>query len=314
MVRILLILLALTAAPTRQAAAATLKPLDLRDGRPLNVVTTVNMVSDLVRNVGGDRVRVTELMGPGVDPHLYKASAGDVRKLAFADAVFYAGLHLEGKMVELLEKMQRAVAVTDTIPRSSLLRPDGALGGTYAYDPHVWFDVTLWSKTVEAVRRALGQLDPGGRATYDRNAASYRERLATLDAFVKRELARIPRPQRVLVTAHDAFAYFGRRYGVEVRGLQGLSTSAEAGTRDVRALVDFVVERRIRAIFVESSVPRRTLEAVAAAARSRGHALVIGGELFSDAAGEPGTVEGTYVGMIEHNVKTIVAGLLGGAS
>jgi manganese/zinc/iron transport system substrate-binding protein len=173
--------------------------------------------------------------------------------------------------------------------------------------------VSTWSHTVGHVAEALSRLDPNARGTYEKNAKAYRQRLAALDTIARQELKRVPAPERVLVTAHDAFAYFGRRYGVEVRGLQGLSTTAEAGTRDVRDLVDFVVKRRIRAIFVESSVPRRTLEAVVAASRSRGWNLSIGGELFSDAAGEPGTEEGTYVGMVEHNVRTIVAGLLGGS-
>jgi manganese/zinc/iron transport system substrate-binding protein len=312
--RLITLLALMSLSPGASAGPVTdLKPLREATGRRLQVVTTVNMVSDLVRQVGGDRVQVTELMGPGVDPHLYKASAGDVRKLAFADLVAYSGLHLEGKMAELLEKMPRSIAVTDAIPKEKLIRPPGGFAGAYTYDPHVWFDVSTWSHTVGHVAEALSRLDPNARGTYEKNAKAYRQRLAALDTIARQELKRVPAPERVLVTAHDAFAYFGRRYGVEVRGLQGLSTTAEAGTRDVRDLVDFVVKRRIRAIFVESSVPRRTLEAVVAASRSRGWNLSIGGELFSDAAGEPGTEEGTYVGMVEHNVRTIVAGLLGGS-
>lgn len=278
---------------------------------PLQIVTTVNFVTDLVQQVGGNRVRVESLMGAGVDPHLYKASAGDVRKLQRAHLIFYAGLHLEGKMMELLERLPKAIAVTDAIPRERLIRPPGGFGGQYTYDPHVWFDVTLWRFTVALVRDALSKADPAGAAYYRASAQAYDRRLGQLDAFIRQQIARIPAQQRVLITAHDAFAYFGRRYGLEVRGLQGISTLSEAGTRDVQQLADFIVQRRIRAVFVESSVPRRALEAVVAAVRARGWNVVIGGQLFSDAAGNPGTPEGTYVGMMEHNTRTIVNGLLG---
>lgn len=278
---------------------------------PVRIVTTVNFVTDLVQQVGKDRVRVEGLMGAGVDPHLYKASAGDVRKLQQAHLIFYSGLYLEGKMVELLERLPRAIAVTDAIPRERLIRPPGGFEGQYTYDPHVWFDVTLWKLTVNLVRDTLSQVDPAGAAYYRANAEAYGRRLEQLDAFIRQQITRVPAPQRVMITAHDAFAYFGRRYGLEVRGLQGVSTVSEAGTRDVQQLADFIVQRRIRAVFVESSVPRRTIEAVVAAVRARGWNVAVGGELFSDAAGNPGTPEGTYVGMIEHNIRTIVNGLLG---
>lgn len=278
---------------------------------PLQIVATVNFVTDLVQQVGGNRVRVEGLMGAGVDPHLYKASAGDVRKLQQAHLIFYAGLHLEGKMVELLERLPRAIAVSDAIPRERLIRPPGGFAGQYTYDPHVWFDVTLWKLTVTRVRDALSQIDPAGAAYYRANAEAYGRRLDQLDAFIRQQIAQVPAQQRVMITAHDAFAYFGRRYGLEVRGLQGVSTVSEAGTRDVQQLADFIVQRRIRAVFVESSVPRRALEAVVAAVRARGWNVAVGGQLFSDAAGNPGTPEGTYVGMMEHNVRTIVSGLLG---
>lgn len=278
---------------------------------PLRVVTTVNFVTDLVQQIGGNRVRVEGLMGPGVDPHLYKASAGDVRRLQQANLVFYAGLHLEGKMVELLERLPKAIAVTDAIPRKRLIRPAGGFQGQYTYDPHVWFDVTLWQFTVGRVREALSRVDPAGAAYYRAKAEAYSKRLEQLNAFIRQQMALVPPQQRVLISAHDAFAYLGRRYGLEVRGLQGISTVSEAGTRDVQELAEFIVQRRIRAIFVESSVPRRPLEAVLAAARSRGWNVRMGGELFSDAAGNPGTPEGTYIGMMEHNIRTIVNALLG---
>ncbi len=300
--------LGLSLAAAQQDKLAQLPPVRQT---PVRVVTTVNFITDLVQQIGGNRVRVEGLMGSGVDPHLYKASAGDVRRLQQAHLVFYAGLHLEGKMVELLERLPKAIAVTDAIPRERLIRPPGGFQGQYTYDPHVWFDVTLWQFTVGRVREALSRVDPAGSAYYRANAEAYSKRLAQLDAFIRQQIAQVPPQQRVLITAHDAFAYLGRRYGLEVRGLQGLSTVSEAGTRDVQALADFIVERKIRAIFVESSVPRRPIEAVVAAVQARGWKVVIGGELFSDAAGNPGTPQGTYVGMMEHNIRTIVNGLLG---
>jgi manganese/zinc/iron transport system substrate-binding protein len=287
-----------------------LRPID--GSRPVRAVATTNFVSDLVQQIGGERVQVVGLMGPGVDPHLYKASAGDVRKLTQADIVFYSGLFLEGKMVELFEKMPKAIAITDAIPREGLIAPKGGFEGKYTYDPHVWFDVSLWAYTTEAVREGLSRVDPAGASYYAEHARAYRERLQALDTWVKGQIERIPPQQRVMVTAHDAFGYLGRRYGLEVRGLQGVSTVAETGTRDVQELAAFLAERGIRAIFVESSVPRRSVEAVVAAVRARGKELSIGGELFSDAAGNPGTPEGTYIGMVEHNVRTIVSALLGG--
>jgi len=296
------------ASAQQQDKIAQLLPLQQT---PVQVVTTVNFITDLVQQVGGNRVRVTGLMGAGVDPHLYKASAGDVRRLQQAHLIFYGGLHLEGKMVELLERLPRAIAVTDAIPRERLIRPPGGFQGQYTYDPHVWFDVSLWQLTVDRVREALSRVDPAGSAYYQASAAAYRQRLAQLDAFIRQQIALVPPQQRVLITAHDAFAYLGRRYGLEVRGLQGISTVAEAGARDVQELVEFIVQRRIRAIFVESSVPQRPIQAVVAAARARGWNVVIGGQLFSDSAGNPGTPEGTYVGMMEHNIRTIVNGLLG---
>jgi len=296
-----------------QASAKPDKIAQLQPVRqtPVQVVTTVNFITDLVQQVGGNRVRVRGLMGAGVDPHLYKASAGDVRRLQQAHLIFYAGLDLEGKMVELLERLPKAIAVTDAIPRERLIRPPGGFQGQYTYDPHVWFDVTLWQLTVDRVREALSRVDPAGSAYYRASAAAYRQRLTQLDAFIRQQIALVPPQQRVLITAHDAFAYLGRRYGLEVRGLQGISTVTEAGARDVQELAEFIVQRRIRAIFVESSVPRRPIEAVVAAVKARGWSVVIGGELFSDAAGNLGTPQGTYVGMMEHNIRTIVNGLLG---
>lgn len=283
--------------------------------RPIRVVTTIGMITDIVQVVGGDRVTVTGLMGPGVDPHLYKASEGDVIRLQEADVVFYGGLHLEAKMGEVLEEMQaggttRTVAVTDLIDRALLMAPPEFAG---SYDPHVWFDVTMWMKAVEQVRATLVEMDPGSAALYEANAAAYLLELEDLHAYVQAQAQRVPEQLRVIITAHDAFNYFGRAYGFEVRGLQGISTESQASTADVQTLADFIAERGIPAIFVESSVPQRNVEAVQAAVEARGVAVTIGGSLFSDAMGSPGTPEGTYIGMVTHNIDTIVAALLAGS-
>ncbi len=275
------------------------------------VVTTIGMITDIVENVGGDRVEVIGLMGPGVDPHLYKASAGDVQKLNSASLIFYNGLHLESKMADILAKMSgdtKTVAVTDAVDRSLLLTPPEFVG---QYDPHLWFDVTLWMKAVGTVRDALGEFDPDNALQYWSNAERYFAKLTELHAYVKAQAERVPSEQRVLVTAHDAFNYFGKAYGFEVRGLQGISTATEAGIADVQDLATFIAERRIPAIFVESSVSSRSLEAVKAAVKSKGFDVKIGGELFSDAMGNAGTPEGTYIGMVRHNIDTIVKALIG---
>jgi manganese/zinc/iron transport system substrate-binding protein len=280
------------------------------DGR-VRVVTTIGMITDLVERVGGEHVRVEGLMGPGVDPHLYKARAGDVRKLSEAQVIFYNGLHLEAAMGEVLEEMgerTRSVAVTDSIPREVLLHPPEFAG---AYDPHVWFDVELWTSVVGVIEATLTGYDPTHAAVYRANAAVLREELRELDAWVHAQVETVPAERRVLVTAHDAFNYFGQAYGFRVLGLQGISTATEAGTADVQRLAVEIASLGIPAIFVETSIPRRTVEAVQAAVRSRGHAVRIGGELFSDAMGTAGTPEGTYAGMVRHNVSTIVRALGG---
>jgi manganese/zinc/iron transport system substrate-binding protein len=278
-------------------------------GRPIQVVATTGMVADAAQNIGGERVQVTALMGPGVDPHLYKASAGDVERLQGADIIFYNGLHLEAAMGEVLERMHgrvTTVAVAEDIATELLLPSD-----IYEnqYDPHVWFDVKLWSAAAERVRDALIELDPASAALYRENAGRYLAGLEELHAYVRAQAEQVPAEQRVLITAHDAFRYFGRAYGFEVRGLQGISTASEAGTADVQELAAFIAERKIPAIFVESSVPQRTIEAVQAAVQARGFSVRIGGQLFSDAMGDPGTPEGSYDGMVRHNIDTIVGAL-----
>jgi manganese/zinc/iron transport system substrate-binding protein len=278
------------------------------DGR-LQAVATIGMIADIVGEVGGSRITVAGLMGPGVDPHLYKASAGDVRTLAGADVIFYNGLHLEAAMAEVLEQMndrKPTFAVTDGIDRELLHR---SVVFQNNYDPHVWFDVTMWSNAVGQVEAGLIQLDPAGETEFRANAAALRDTLEALDAWVRERLEQVSPELRVLITAHDAFEYFGKQYGFKVIGLQGISTASEAGTGDVRRMVDAIIDKRIPAIFVETSIPRRTIEAVQEAVRSRGFEVEIGGSLFSDAMGNPGTPEGRYPGMVRHNVNTIVEAL-----
>jgi manganese/zinc/iron transport system substrate-binding protein len=282
------------------------------DGPPsgkVRIVATTGLVADLARRVGGDAVVVTALMGPGVDPHLYKASEGDVRRLSEADLILYNGLHLEGKMGDILEKMARTrpvVAIGTAIPEATLRRPSEFEG---LPDPHVWFDVSLWAECVGPIAEALATLRPKETAAFQARAETTKKELLALDAWVQEKMATLPPERRVVVTAHDAFGYFGRRYGVEVFGIQGISTLSEAGLKDVERIVDLVAERRVPAIFVESSVPRRTVEAVQAGVRSRGHEVAIGGQLYSDSLGGAETPQGTYDGMVRANVDTLVAAL-----
>ncbi|WKZ34273.1 MAG: zinc ABC transporter substrate-binding protein [Anaerolineales bacterium] len=278
----------------------------------LNIVTTTGMIADIAKNVGGEYVEVTALMGPGVDPHLYKASEGDIRRLQEANLIFYNGLHLEAQLGEVLEKMNdfniTTVAVADEIdPTALLAHPEYE----NSYDPHIWFDVTLWMQAVRRVQDTLSETDPAHKSAYGANATAYLAQLEELHQYVLSQAETIPAEKRVIITAHDAFSYFGRAYGFEVRGLQGISTESQAGTADVQALAGFIVEQQIPAIFVESSVPQRNVEAVQAAVQSQGFDVQIGGSLFSDAMGSEGTPEGTYIGMVRYNIDTIVAALKG---
>ncbi len=273
------------------------------------VVCTIGMITDVAGIVGGQRTVVVGLMGSGVDPHSYAPSPGDMRQLSRADLILYNGLHLDGRLAGQLERLaarRPVVAVTDGIDPALLRAPPEFAG---QYDPHVWFDVSLWARATQRICDALIQVDPAGREEYERNTAAYLQTLSDLHQETLARIAEIPQEARVLVTAHDAFGYFGRAYGIEVRGLQGISTDSEASLHDLNGLVDTLVRRRIKAIFVESSLPRRSMEALTAGCRSHGHEVRIGGELYSDALGPPGTPEGTYVGMIRHNVNTIVDAL-----
>lgn len=277
----------------------------------LNVVSTIGMINDLVKNIGGEKVNAVGLMGPGVDPHLYKASEGDVSLLANADIIFYNGLHLEARMGEVLEQMNKditTVAVTKDIDEEYLLSSQDY---TNQHDPHVWFDVTIWKRAAQIVLEELQNIDPSNSDYYQQRANEYIPQLDELHTYVQQRADALPKEQRVLVTAHDAFRYFGKAYDFEVVGLQGISTEAEAGTKDVQDLVDFIVSRKIKALFVESSIPERNIKAVQEAVRANGWDVEIGGELFSDAMGDEGTPEGTYKGMVKHNIDTIVGALEG---
>jgi len=278
------------------------------DGR-LRVITTIGMITDVATVIGGERVHVEGLMGPGVDPHLYRATAGDLRRFREADLILFNGLYLEAALGEVLEGLEgqvRSVAVTRAIPQSQLLAPEEFQG---AFDPHVWSDVSLWRRVAAEIRELLIELDPDGAEGFRQRHQALDEELGALDAWIREEVAKIPPERRVLVTAHDAFHYFGRAYGFEVRGLQGISTVTEAGAADVQALATFLVERSIPALFLESSISPRTVESVRRAVLARGGSVVVGGTLYSDALGDPDSEAGSYMGMIRHNVGTLVGAL-----
>ena len=272
------------------------------------VTTTTGQVADVVKNIGGDKVDVISLMGPGIDPHLYRASQGDIKKLNDAEIIFYNGVHLEGKMEDVFEKMSKdkpTVAVADSIPADQLLTAKGS----NSHDPHVWFDIQAWIHVVDTVEQELTKLSPENEEQFKQNASHYKKELEEMDQYAKEQIATIPEKSRVLVTAHDAFNYFGHAYGLEVMGLQGLSTDSEYGLKDVQSLVDTIVARNVKAVFIESSISEKSIQAVVEGAKKQNHDVVIGGELYSDAMGEAGTPEGTYIGMFKHNVDTIVSSL-----
>jgi len=298
---------------------STLQPVTIDNAAAAGskkIVTTCGMVTDIVNVVIGDTEgrTVAGLMGEGTDPHLYKPTSHDGRALLKADIVIYSGLMLEGRMSEQLEQIAKSgkpvFAVTDGIDRQYLREPPEFAGH---YDPHVWMDVSAWTRGMEHVATSLGQYDPENAERYLANAADYRTKLEELDAYAQASIASIPESQRILVTAHDAFGYFARAYGIEVRSVQGLSTESEAAVQDINNLVDLIVERKIAAIFVESSVSRKNITAIIEGAQRRNWNVKIGGELYSDAMGKPGTYEGTYIGMIDHNVTTITRALGGTA-
>lgn len=274
-----------------------------------NVVTTTTMLADLTREIGGNRVEVEGLMGPGIDPHLYKASAGDVVLMQKADMVIFNGLHLEGKMGDVFKNLNQigkyVIEIAVGLEEEDLIKAPNYP----AYDPHVWFDVLLWKDAARIVKDGLIELDPANKSIYNSNYQKYIKELDELDIYVKDKVEELPESKRVLITAHDAFEYFGKAYGFEVRGLQGISTATEAGTADVRELANFIVERQIAAIFVESSVPRKNIKALQEAVSAKGFKVKIGGELYSDSLGSPGTEAESYIGTVKSNVNTIVNAL-----
>ena len=275
----------------------------------ISIVTTTGMIGDAAERVAGNVAEVKSLIGPGVDPHLYKASQGDLERLTDADVIFYNGLHLEGKMGEVLEKLGRlkpVIAVTKDIPDTLLRTAPGFAG---AHDPHIWFDVSLWKNTVTTIRNELSMRYPLYDSVFSSNAEKYLQELDSLHSEVIENIGTLPTEKRVLITAHDAFGYFGDAYHIEVRGLQGISTLSEFGLRDVTNLVNFIAERKIKAIFVESSVSPKSIQAVIDGCRKKNWEVSIGGILYSDAMGPEGTPEGTYPGMVRANVKTITEAL-----
>ncbi len=282
------------------------KPQENREGK-LYIVTTTGMIEDALKNIAGDLAEVEGLMGPGVDPHLYKPTPGDLKKLREADVVFYSGLHLEGKMNDVFGKFGRTkpvFPVSDGVNEGRLLGIESGV-----HDPHIWFDVSIWKDAVAYAAVKLAEVDKENAAIYKANAEKYVKQLVELDAWVGEEIATIPEESRVLITAHDAFSYFGQAYNIEVRGLQGISTLSEFGLKDMGDLVNFISEKKIKAVFVESSVPAKSLEAVVSGCQEKGHDVKIGGTLYSDAMGAAGTPEGTYIGMVKANVNTIVGSL-----
>ena len=279
---------------------------------PMKVVCTTGQVAEMIVRIGGAHVHVDNLMGPGVDPHLYRPIASDVRKLDSADAIFYNGMHLEGRMADLFVQMARrkaTFAVTEGLQtrKDPRLREPPEFAGMY--DPHVWHDVALWSDCVGDMAKALVQFDPNHADEYKKNAATYIAELAELDTFCRSEIATIPEDRRVLVTAHDAFGYFGKAYGLEVYGLKGISTEEEKDVKHQEEIQAMIIERKIPAVFVESAVSHRTVQALIEPCRAAGHDLQLGGELYADALGPAGTPDSSYTGMIRHNVRTIVEAL-----
>ena len=283
---------------------------NLNNNEKYNVVATTTLIEDLVKSIGGEYVNIQGLMGPGIDPHLYKASAGDVKLMQNADMVIYNGLHLEGKMGEVFEGIEGSdkliLAISDRVDKGKLIAFDSNLGN---YDPHIWFNVELWKEAANAVAEGLKQLDRKNTDKFDENLQLYIEELDELNNYIKQRVEELPKESRILITAHDAFSYFGNAYGFEVKGLQGISTASEAGTSDVRELASFIVQRKIKAIFVESSVPRKSIEALQEAVKAQGFEVEVGGELYSDSTGNIGTEAETYIGTFKSNIDTIVDAL-----
>ena len=274
------------------------------------IVTTTTMITDLVKQIGGDSIEVLGLMNAGVDPHLYKASEGDVHKLSGSDAVFYNGLHLEGKMVEVFTKMNesgfKTYAISDALNKSDKISSRDFAGN---YDPHIWFSIENWKKSAGFVKDKLTEINPESASYFNDRLRNYMIELDALEIEMKESAGILPKEKRILVTAHDAFSYFGKEFDFEVIGLQGISTASEAGTKDLLDLTNLIIERKIPAVFIESSVPEKTIEALQSAVENKDQNVSLGGTLYSDALGNPGTPQGTYVGMFKSNMETIINAL-----
>lgn len=307
---LLIFALALLAGPGCRKPTGDLPRPDLSN-RPAQILATTGMIADAARAVGGDAVRVDCVMGPGVDPHKYVPTPNDLNRIRAADLVLYNGLHLEGKMTDVFDSRKQVAwtaAVAEELP--NLREAEEGFEGTH--DPHVWFDVTMWMKVVEKVRDSLCDLDPAHADLYRANASAYLNQLADLDREVREKVAKLPKAKRILITCHDAFGYFGRAYDFEVLGLQGISTVSDASSPDVQALADTIGTRRVKAVFAETSVSNKGMQAVLQAVRSKFkgfEARIADDELFSDALGQPDTPGGTYIGMVRHNVDAIVKAL-----
>lgn len=297
--------------PTLLFLGLLMLPPAQAQSEPLRVAVTVGMIADIAENVGGKCVNVTAMMGPGVDPHLYQASASDVTLLREAELILYSGYSLEGQLGKVLERFSRTKPTVAVSPSSIDTGQLITVQDIYGIDPHLWMDVQLWSQIVPTIANRISKHRPDCESAIRDNARHYQTRLDALHGWVKRAVATIPDEQRILVTAHDAFNYYGRAYGIEVAGIQGISTETESGVADIREMADVVTERQVPAVFIESTINPRTVQAVVDAAKQQGQPVRIGGELFSDAMGENGTADGTYIGMLYENTRQIVTALGG---
>ncbi|MCC6220054.1 MAG: zinc ABC transporter substrate-binding protein [Deltaproteobacteria bacterium] len=284
------------------------------EAKKFEIVSTTSMIADVARNIVGEKGMVKALMGTGIDPHLYKPTRSDMLTLINGNVIFYNGLFLEGKMQSALERMKAAqkkvFAVGELIDKELLHQPPEFAGH---FDPHIWMDPSIWIRVVDVVGEELSNFDPDSREYYAANVEAYKSEMRALDEYAKRVLGTVPTNGRIIITAHDAFHYFGKRYGFKVLGIQGISTESEAGVRDIEKIIDLIVTRKIKAVFVETTVADRNVRALVEGSRMRGHEVLIGGALFSDAMGKSGTYEGTYIGMIDSNVTTIARALGGDA-
>ncbi len=291
-------------------AGCNSKKQESGDEKPY-IVTTTGMIADAIKNIAGDKATVVSLMGPGVDPHLYKASQGDLTELRKADIVFYNGLHLEGKMQEIFNQLaadKPVFAITAELEETKL-RNVAMVSGINTHDPHVWFDVLLWSDCVKLIGKKLAETDISNADFYKSNTDIYLEKLKVLDSEIRNKIASIPVSNRILITSHDAFGYYGRAYAIDVRGLQGISTAAEFGLKDITDMVNMIIAYKVKAVFVESSVSEKSINAVMEGCKQKGHIVKPGGTLFSDAMGAANTPEGNYIGMVTHNTNIIYEAL-----